>query len=268
MSACDPLNYTAVTADEWKPVLAKFSELLSQRTKGDVRNWVEPHFSTTTEKDLLVGRALLMATLKNYFAYGCYAQCGLPEVTMEGTLADWEEIRRRADRIAEYGRGAAGLVQLGWWHQVLVPVLDKFIASYKGSVDAMFWQSCTNEISYGSGPGYISGWVLAFAPFDKAGHWQIAKPSAILQTGGYGNVATSDFADIATVSVPIKINDNGSEWDATVYAGCFAARYDRATNEIRPAFDFALFRMPAGTIKDKIDWHAPNGAAVRVDDDE
>jgi len=34
--------------------------------------------------------------------------------------------------------------------------------------------------------------------------------------------------------------------------------YHKSTNILRPSFDFAMFRVPDGTVKDQIDWNVPD----------
>lgn len=236
------INIDSFDGADWSKVASEFSEELSGRTKNGVRDWVEPRFTTTTSKDLLIGRCALMGALKSYFEYSCCIECGIPEVTLEGTVADWQELRRRVDRLAEYGR-QTNQEPLIWWQQILTPVVDQFVKSRVGQVNNDWWQSCANYIPGGSGPSYLSGWVLAFAPFSK-GKWRLDDVKSILATGNYGEVDTTKFNGSATVTVPVTINDNGYEYPIAFYAGGIVNSYDAIGNVMRPSFDFAMFRLP------------------------
>jgi len=68
-----------------------------------------------------------MDTMKNYFEYKCYTSCGIPKVKLIGTLYDWESIRDRAQALEVFN--------LEFWIKHLIPILDKFIAAYKGEAD-------------------------------------------------------------------------------------------------------------------------------------
>ncbi len=242
--------------------IRQFSDLIDQNTHAGVRDWIEPRFSTTTSNDSLIARTVLMGAMKHYFSYGMRIECGIPEVTLMGTLKDWLMLRAKVDHL-----GSLGQEQLGWWRDVLLPIVDKFIESYKNptAVDHAFWQSCANYIGGGSGPSYISGWVLAFSPFKK-GEWRIDHPQDIAITGKYGQIETTDFKTSATVQVPVKVLDNGREYDSYFYAGGIVNRYDSATNTLRPSFDFAMFEMPPGTIgkEDNIDWNKNSKPVKKV----
>lgn len=250
---------TTTTAD-WPAIIAQFSNLINEHTMGEVRDWIEPKFTTTTDNDSLIARVALMGAMKNYFAYGCMQCCGIPEVTLMGTLEDWQELRRRVDRLAEYGE-QTNQEHLVSWRNILIPIVDQFIASYQGNVDENFWQSCANHSGGGSGPSYISGWALAFSPFLK-GEWRLNNPDDIIRTSKYGKVETSKLGTSATVEVPLKINDNGHEYNAYFYAGGIVNRYDVTTNVMTPSFDFAMFEVPKGTVPDEINWNQPSGTAA------
>ena len=57
--------------------------------------------------------------------------CGIPSITLEGTVDDWTQLQARALELAEY--------DLGWWIEALKPVLDQFVAASSGIVDQEFW---------------------------------------------------------------------------------------------------------------------------------
>jgi len=236
-----------------KHIVEQFSEAIDKKTLASVRDFIEPRFSTTTANDSLVARVALLGALKNYFAYGCCIMCGIPQVTLEGTMEDWQKLR---SKIVELGnRYAANQPQLGWWRDILLPIVDQFILSYQGSPNEDFWQSCANSKGGGSGPTYVSGWAVAFAPFEK-GVWRLASAEHILATGEYGKLESTDFKTSATMEVPFTVNDNGNVYEAYMYAGGIVNTYDPTTNTLRPSFDFAMFSVPDGTLaaKDKVDW--------------
>jgi len=239
--------------EDWPMIIKLFSDMIDENTIGSVRDWVEPNFTTTTSNDKLIGRVALMGCLKQFFAYACCLDCGIPEVTLMGELEDWIKLKDKIQRLEEYGVNS-NQEPLVWWKQILTPIIDEFISSYQGNVNEKFWQSCSKEIAYGSGSTAVTGWIAAFTPFYK-GKWRINTPNDILQSGKYGMLDTGDFVTGTTVEVPLKINDNGHIYDAFFYAGGMVNTYDIETNMIRPSFDFAMFKMPDGTVKDNIDWN-------------
>ncbi|OXA62318.1 hypothetical protein Fcan01_00240 [Folsomia candida] len=129
-----------------------------------VKAWALPSFSTTTQDDLVARGVVFMATMKKYFDNKFCMCCGIPNVTLEGTVNDWENILKRLDKLKEY--------ELTWWFDMLAPILEQFILAKMGKPDVEFWQKICNRHAGGSGPSYLSGWITAFCVFDEDGKRQ------------------------------------------------------------------------------------------------
>jgi len=151
-----------ITTTNWNSLIEQLSEGIQKFTKDDVREWLEPHFTTTTSKDILIGRSILMGAMKNYFAFECYLRCNIPSVVLMGVLDDWKLVRQKVEKLAIYGKQFPDLLS---WYSLLVPVIEQFIESYSGKVDKDFWNRICHESGGGSGPTYLSGWCLVFTPF-------------------------------------------------------------------------------------------------------
>jgi hypothetical protein len=87
-------------------------------------------FSTTGPCERAASEIVLMDAMEPYFEYQCASMCGIPEITLEGTVDDWRSMRRRAQPLGEY--------ELGWWVAALAPVLDRIVATAEGEVDVPF----------------------------------------------------------------------------------------------------------------------------------
>lgn len=220
-----------MSLEDWSKAITVFCDKLDNK-------WIEPNFSTTTVKDTLIAKIALMGVMKKYLDFRGQQCCGIPQVTLMGTLQDWELLKTKLDFLLKYERE-----DLTWWHETLIPIIDQFINSYKGNPDENFWQSCANHIGGSSGPTFVSGWILVFSPFNK-GKWRLEIPKTIKDTGKYGQINTDKFDSSATVEVPLKINNH----DMCLYAGGIVNKYDENTNVITPSFDFAAFKMPPKNI--------------------
>jgi len=222
----------------WENLIKSTVQEIQKETKDDVREWIEPKFTTTSENDTIISRIVLMGSLKHYFSYKYYMGCGIPEVTLKGTLQDWLLLRNKLQRIETYGKETNQL-PLIWWYQILIPIIDEFINSFRGNINVNFWQSCANYVSASSGCDYLSGWSLSFCPF-KDGKWNLNTPEEILSTHQYGEIGTDEMQVSSIVKVPIKIFYGGDVQDCNFYAGGIVNRYDFNTNTITPSFDYAL----------------------------
>jgi len=121
-------------------------------------------FTTTGHVERLLSSASIMDTFKEYFSYGrCIPCCGISNVHFLGSQADWERVLQKTKDLAKYstkeGPSCVGYVE------GLVPILEKFIDTYKGNVDVEWWNKIFNFTHGRLGSGgctYVSGWFLNF----------------------------------------------------------------------------------------------------------
>ncbi|CAG8568342.1 15547_t:CDS:2 [Funneliformis mosseae] len=131
--------------------------------KMDIKSLLECDFSTTTKNSLTASRIVLLDMVKAYFSYKMHFCCGIPKVTLEGTLEDWEKVQEKVIQLRRLN------LDLDFWLDRLEPVICKLIETYKGEVDEVFWSMIASQRSFGSGPSNISGWMMAFYPYEKNG---------------------------------------------------------------------------------------------------
>ena len=60
-----------------------------------VAELVCPPFSNTTTIEDIAQKITIMDICKNYFDYKCMTMCGFPEITLEGTEADWRMLKEQ-----------------------------------------------------------------------------------------------------------------------------------------------------------------------------
>jgi len=221
----------------WGQVAEEFGELLEKNVKDpELREWIVPGFSTTTETDRIVGSVIMMATLKKYFSYTCCFLCGIPSVTLLGTREDWCSVQQRVQRLRAFG-AADKHPHLHEWCSLLTPLLENFTDAFtafspttpnpqrQGEIRDFFSRICHRE-SFGSGSSYISGWLMSFCAFDEKGKWQLQQPQDSLRRGptAFGDagwIPRVDSSNIpnAYVEVDVKIDDNGVVFDSVMIAG-------------------------------------------------
>lgn len=217
----------------YQELFSQIADAIDERTKGDIRSLIECDFSTTTPHTRLVSKFVLMAGMKQYFKYQLGLMCGLPKVTLTGTIEDWKAVQARARRLSEFEDPT--LVE---WSKVLSYVLEYFVSAFLKPVDRDFWNRVAHYTGGGSGPRYLEGWVLAFVGFDENGKYILNSVPKIKSTHKFGRMDTENVPT-ATVDVPVKINDNGIEYNSVFYAGpMLPAMVDETS--ITPALDWAF----------------------------
>ena len=205
-----------------------------------IADWLIPKFSTTTENDRIVASVSVMATLQSYFDYRCCIMCGLPSITLLGSVDDWKLLRSKIDRLLEFDT-KDGLMKK--WLELLTVVLDEFVETKCGVDNMEFWDRICHYISGGSGPTYLSGWITTFAVFNEDGEWQGDKREARVDLGR--RVVQTDWPVVDTqdvpagaIGVPVFIDDNGTQYDGHMIAGHFA--YDGYDTTVQPRADWCI----------------------------
>lgn len=166
-----------IKAFPWETVFPDFVSQISKFTGPQITKNLAADFTTTTPASLISSQITIMESMKEFFNYKVImVGCGIPEVTIEGSVADWEKISKRLDYLARY--------DLKWWTSELKPVIQKIIDTKKGKLDKDFWMNMVKYHKtgiYGSYDG-IDGWFLKFYPYLEGGRKatqaarQVSKP--------------------------------------------------------------------------------------------
>lgn len=187
-----------------------------------LRGWVMPDFTTTTYHDKVVGAVLFMGAMQAYFDYKMTITCGLPSITLLGELSDWQKILKRLDLIDQLGdepRQFAAMMR---------PILAHMILTFEEPANAevtSFWNRILHRHHVGSGTDYLSGWLTAFCFWDDEGKpkqfqsmWSREERNVLFDDIEYPYVDI-DKVPLGYASVPVHVNGNGHEYEATMIAG-------------------------------------------------
>ncbi len=231
----------------WEDLLCKFENALGENIKKDHKDWIIPHFSTTTALTRTISQIIFMGINKQYFSYGITTLCGIPNVTLQGSLEDWNMLLDKIKRLGELG----DYPDLANWSTMLTTIVSKMIDSYNGNVDVDWWNQCIHHHQW-SGTDDFSGWALAFFPF-KDGKWQLNSFDSIQTTHQYGQVKVGQFVTYGSVHVPVKYNEFGKMHDVMFYA-C-SQSFKVQGDAVQTAFNYAIVELPENTITEPYDWN-------------
>ncbi|KAJ5642180.1 hypothetical protein N7490_006180 [Penicillium lividum] len=168
----------------------------------ELRTWVMPEFTTTTESDRVVAAVLMMGAVQKYFTY-------------KGTnLRDFPSFSGQF------------LIILS----LLLTIHDN-----PNSPEVLdFWSRCCHErhFGFGSGTAYLGGWISVFCFWDADGnllHQETMHPNHSPEFEAHNTEMGLDDAaprrinmnDIPTgfSAVPVTVEDNGLIYDTMVVAG-------------------------------------------------
>lgn len=97
MDLCADAKNWFLNFEQLAQIMATF---ISQSIVDDeLREWIIPSFSTTTDNDRSVAAIVMIATLQQYIAFRISGGCGFPSVALLGERSDWEDILRRVERL-------------------------------------------------------------------------------------------------------------------------------------------------------------------------
>ncbi|MBA4192744.1 MAG: hypothetical protein C0467_32665 [Planctomycetaceae bacterium] len=231
----------------WAVVWPEFCKQIREHIGVATHNLIVCDFSTTGPTERAASEVVLMDTVQSYVDYSFLTRCGIPAVTLEGSVEDWERIRERVSRLGQY--------DLSWWtHQVEV-ILDEFIKVAKGTPTVSFWQNLYKESNRSGGP-YISGWLVRLFPYLNQGEYQIARVTPLRtdlrnfllthpiggDKRGHGLMHHQLPASISAVPFVWQYLDKS--FDYQFLAGVMAITQDPGSKAIRPRVGWAVRPTP------------------------
>ncbi|CAM9807080.1 unnamed protein product [Ascophyllum nodosum] len=236
------------TADYQRMIRDLLGEIRKNIKSPELADWFRPGFSTTTERDEVCAAATAMASLQKYFSFGMTLGCGIPSVTLRGTVADWKLLRKKVDRLLEFEvqNTPDGSNIMAVWVGYLRKVCDGLVesAEHPESVKTLeFWDKVFSHRGGFSGPSYITGWVSAFTCFNIDGKY-IATTTDMRGIGSEFPLVAGGLICHNVVSCPVIIDDNGKKYDGTLLSGQMVYEAERGEKDayptIRPRNDWCM----------------------------
>ena len=71
---------------DWQKAVELWSKQIDENVKADIGDLMVCDFSTTTPIIRTASQVVIMDALKQYFDYRLYAICGIPWITVRGTI--------------------------------------------------------------------------------------------------------------------------------------------------------------------------------------
>ena len=226
----------------WEEMFPDFSRKIKENTHKDLMDLVVANFSTTGGIEKAAFEVSLMDAMSQYFQYSITVLCGIPEITLEGTAEDWQDIKSRAEKLNQY--------QLGWWTKELLPILDQFIKAAEGENNQKFWASIYDKKYITSGctsEPYITGWILQFFPYIEQNQSYIRNPwigkseQDFLEAGVYNGPFLIE-SDLPTglSKADVLLNNNGAFSKLKFYAGFTGIQQDQQSLALRPEISWVV----------------------------
>lgn len=153
-------------SQDWVDIIQQWSLKIRDAVGTEIYQLLECNFSTTTPITRTASQIVMMDAFQQYFDYVLLCICGIPHVTLLGTVADWQSIYDRVEAIATY--------DLSWWTNRLLPICQELIETASGKPSLEFWRTLYKpKLIYASDT--FTGWLTDFFPYLK--HPQTKIPS-------------------------------------------------------------------------------------------
>ena len=215
-------------SEEWQGIIDEFTQKIKEEIGENIISNLESNFTTTNPITLATSQMSIMSAMKNYFVYkAIMCVCGISSITLEGSLEDWEKIKKKFEFFSkeEYG--------LNSWIKHLIPIIDKIIETkiYYNQNKTInheirnFWKDMIRVKRGGCyQPDVIDGWIIKFIPDLSEKEPKI-----------YEKLYDYDIPD-QILSCPLKLifsnGKNTIEYDCSLASGFYGMIQDKTTFNI------------------------------------
>lgn len=248
-TSASPIDHTA-TATFWQLIVNEFSKRISEKTQGEIGKIFTQPFSTTSQMESTAMHVAMMDMMKNYFKYESWSMCGIPHITLRGTVDDWKDLLERIEYLRRWNDEHK--LRLDFWLDPLHKCMSKVYETanniqQKAPIDVAFWQKIYNfnGSKHSGDRDRLSGWLQVFFPFiarenkfgevDDKQHYVINK-----DIGKDGNVVDFLYIPSGLSSAPFSRLDMGITHEMRFVAGFFGVKQDRTTLAVRPAMGITV----------------------------
>jgi hypothetical protein len=223
----------------WQEVIPAFAEEIRTNIGDTLFNLLIPSFTTTTVDIKAAYEICLMQTVKEYYVNELTTYCGIPQITIEGTLEDWKWIKDNIHNFDNY--------DLEWWTNELDPILDKICKTVQGEINTDFWNNIY-KISDQSGGPYIHGWIIKFFPYirkdGKIIRNKYVNESTVVDVKGFywyfGLLSANFLSGLSEVGFTWKYYSD--ELDLKFVAGFVGIKQDKENLSLKPEIGWAITR--------------------------
>jgi len=219
----------------WEKVFPEFTKKISKYTGEDLMNVLTCDFSTSTPVSKVASEITIMEAMKPYFEYVVISVvCGIPEIKLEGTTADWQKVLDKARYLRKY--------KLDWWIDEIEPLLVNFVKASKGDYEKDFWCNIFkvhSEKEYGS-PQKVDGWIVKFFPYDKTGKRNTLKELAL------GDNLPSEIVKVDLKHIEIGGAGNEKTTPLELWAGFVGLQQNPGTFALKPEIGWMIKKKEVG----------------------
>lgn len=234
------VTFSSFSEESFAAAIGSFSEQIREATDLVIHKTLLCDFTTTTPAVRIASEVALMDSFSSYFEYLRTLICGIPAITLQGTVEDWESIRARVEVLATF--------DLEWWVSRLRPILDEFVRTSRGKPNREFWQAI-----YKPAEAYaaelVTGWIVDLFPYlgdapERKRNLSLNSKRRDWLLDAEDSPTTKSFPS-GLSSVPVKLNALGvPSGSIELVAGFFAVKQNAEDLSLSPLISWAVTEPP------------------------
>jgi hypothetical protein len=234
---------------QWSEAVQHWALHIRDQVGVDLYRLLECNFSTTTPITRTASHIVMMDAFQQYFDYVMLCICGIPDITLLGTVEDWQSICDRVQLMGQY--------ELNWWTDRLLPICREFIETVSGRPSLEFWR-CIYKPKAVYGADLITGWLADLFPYIKHRITNAAsvrnpilesdrcqlpttKISSIDPSRQVARGISPDSLPLGISQVPFKLTTlDEQEYSLELVAGFIGVRQDSEQGTLQPEIGWAV----------------------------
>ena len=231
------------TPEDWVDVIQQWSDGVQPRIPADLYQLMICDFSTTTPIARTVSQVVMLDALQQYFDYRVSFICGIPTITVKGSVHDWITIRERVDVMAGF--------HLEWWTDRLKPICDGFIDTATGHPSQTFWRHIFSPKEVYGGD-VITGWLADLFPYVKDPITKAPTVRNPILAIPREQLTTNDGLSLKRIPVglsraPFTLASTSAQESTAMelIAGFMGVKQDAASGQLEPAIGWAVLKVDA-----------------------
>lgn len=236
--------------NDWQGCFGDFSDAIRGYIGDEKHGIFVSDFTSTGPIQKTISEIVLMDTVQAYFEYVVETRCGIPFVTLRGSVEDWKKVAKKVRDLGQFG-------DLAWWLDELHPIMDQFVAAASGQVDIAFWNDLYKG-EEGSGSIDMSGWILKLLPLTKKGWTEEWHRNPLLGTKNgvsrrdYNSGVTNSNLPGSLSNVPFIWDYLGQKFDYQFIGGIVG--YSQSGDTLTPEMGWAVRPKPTAPAQRRRGW--------------
>ena len=215
--------------NDWNGVIVEWTLKTSALAPQLARQW-SPRFSTTDHTSRLAATVAFLESVHQFVDFELVTLCGIPELELEGTVEDWQQLHQRAQQFRRY--------DLDWWLKPLEPVFQQFIAAAQGFIDHDWWNSIYKYHAE-SGQNYITGWIHLLFPYLRNKQGAVTRRNPCLLQFNTEKAIYDHDLPYGLSRVPFVWHCQTQSWNMEIVGG-FIGVGQRSDGTLRPQMSYAI----------------------------